>query len=197
MDEGEIYEWVFKNPVTSKALGMNEVEETLYLSEARLTGVMFDQTYEADFNPKHMVAQGKEKNSDGKTIVLAIGAFDATTDITLTKMLSEEDSVLGKKVAENWKVELSNIGVEELRYCIPAEMKAENITVYVKDAKGNWSEREHTVIGSYLAFDFEDGEQGFALEEKSSVNLMAVILIAAGVISITLGIIIANKKRKK
>ena len=197
VDEGEIYEWVFKNPVTSKAFGMNEVEETLYLSEARLTGVMFDQTYEADFNPKHMVAQGKEKNSDGKTIVLAIGAFDATTDITLTNMLSKEDSVLGKKVAENWKVEISNIGVEELRYCISAEMKAENITVYVKDAKGNWSEREHTVIGSYLAFDFEDGDQGFALEEKFSVNLMAVILIAAGVISITLGIIIANKKRKK
>ena len=195
VDEGEIYEWVYQKPVTDKALGMNEVAETLYLSEARLTGVVFDQTYEADFNPKHMVAQGKDKNSDGKTIILAIGAFDATTDITLTDVLSEESTVLGEAVAENWKVELSNIGVEELRYCIPADMNAEDITVYVKDAEGNWSEREHTVIGSYLAFDFEDGDQGFALQENAGSGIWVILVVA--VVSVLVGVVVYKVKAKK
>lgn len=184
VDEGEIYEWVFKKPVTSKTLAMNEIEETLYLSEARLTGVLFDQTYEADFNPKHMVAQGKDKNSEGKNLILAVGAFDATTDITLTKMLSVEDTVLGKKVDENWKVEISNIGVEELRYRIPTDMNADNITIYVKDAEGNWSEREHTVIGSYLAFDFTDGDQGFALQESASGGVIVVVILLAAIVAL-------------
>ena len=35
-------------------------------------------------------------------------------------------------VNENWKVEISNIGVEELRYRIPAELNVEKITLYVK-----------------------------------------------------------------
>ena len=194
VDEDEIYEWVYKKPVTNKTLGMNEVEETLYLSEARLTGVLFNQTYEADFNPKHMVAQGKDKTSDGKVRILAIGAFDATTDITLTKMLSEESNVLGKKVDENWKVELSNIGVEELRYRIPEGVNADNVTIYVKDADGNWSEREHVVIGSYMAFDFTDGDQGFALKESSSgITLFVVVLVFAIVVVLAA---ISVKKRK-
>lgn len=192
----EIYEWVYQKPVTSKLLGMNEVEEVLYLSETRLTNVLFDQCYEADFNPKHMVAQGKDKTNDGKTRILAIGAFDASTDVTLINMLSNEKEVLGVKVNENWNVEISNMGVEELRYRIPAEMDVNDITLYVKDAEGNWKERDFTVIGSYLAFDFSDGEQGFALYESTGTIgfwLVGCIVLAIGIF---IGVVV-NKKSKK
>jgi len=195
--EGETYEWVYNKPVTSKVLGMNEVEETLYLSEEKLTGVLFNQTYEADFNPKHMVAQGQDKTMDGKTRVLAIGAFDMMTDVVLTNMLSEEAVVLGKSVVENWKVEISNIGVKELRYCIPTEMDAENIVVFVKDAEGKWAERDVAVIGSYLAFDFVDGDQGFALYEKTSVSGVVVIAAVIAVIGIVAAVVIRKKKSTK
>ena len=196
VEEGEIYEWIYAKPVTDKVLGMNEVEETLYLSEARLTGILFDQTYEADFNPKHMVAQGTEKTSDGKTRILAIGAFDTTTDVTISNMLSEEATVLGVQVDENWKVEISNIGVKELRYRIPTGMDAEDIVVYVKDADGNWSEREFTVIGSYLAFDFSDGDQGFALQETSNAGV-GIILIVVVVAIVIVGVLVVRKGKSK
>ena len=195
--EDDIYEWVYKKPVTSKVLGMNEVEEVLYLSEARLTNILFDQTYEADFNPKHMVAQGSDKTNDGKTRVLAIGAFDSTTDIILTNMLSTEKVVLGTNVNENWKVDISNIGVEELRYRIPAELNVENITLYVKDAAGNWNERDFTVVGSYLAFDFADGEQGFALYEEPASSLGIVLIFIAAIVIIAVLIFIRKKKTVK
>ena len=193
--EGDTYEWVYHKPVTTEVLGMNEVEEILYLSEARLTEILFDQTYEADFNPKHMVAKGKDKTADGKTRVLAIGAFDKLTEVTLTKMLSEESVVLGKSVVENWKVDISNIGVKELRYCIPTEMNADKIVVFVKDANGNWEERDCTVIGSYLSFDFVDGDQGFALYERVSIGnmvIIAAVVVAIGILSVAI-----LKKRKQ
>ena len=194
VEAGQIYEWVFKNPVTSKILGMNEVEEVLYLSEARLTNVLFDQTYEADFNPMHMVAQGKDKTDDGRTRILAIGAFDADTDITLTNMISEEKVVLGVNVNENWKVDISNIGVQSLRYCIPADMNVEKIQIFVKNAEGNWEERDFTVIGSYLAFDFADGDQGFALYEKTNSG-MGMVIVAIAAVGIIALVIFARKKK--
>ena len=196
VEEGDIYEWVYEKPVTAKALGMNEVEEVLYLSEARLTNVLFDQVYEADFNPKHMVAQGKDKTDDGKVRILAIGAFDTDTDITLNNMISEEKVVLGANVNENWSVSISNIGVEELRYRIPADMNVEKTKLYVKDASGNWSEREFTVVGSYLAFDFEDGEQGFALQETSGGFNWTIVIIAV-IATLIIRIFVERIKAKK
>lgn len=197
VEEGDIYEWVYEKPVTSKVLGMNEVEEVLYLSEARLTDVLFDQVYEADFNPKHMVAQGKDKTNDGKVRILAIGAFDTNTDITLTNVLADEKVVLGEVVSENWNVNISNIGVEELRYRVPADMTVEKIKLYVKDASGNWSERDYTIIGSYLAFDFVDGDQGFALQEVSSSMTGVVMIAIAVIVIIAAGLFIRRKKSVK
>ena len=196
VEDGEIYEWVFVKPVKAKALGMNEVEEVLYLSEARLSNVLFNQTYEADFNPKHMVAQGLDKTPTGKTRILAIGAFDTTTDITLTNVLSSENTVLGEEVIENWKVNISNIGVEELRYYIPEGMDVEKITVYVKDAEGNWNERDFSVIGSYLAFDFVDGEQGFALQENTNMTGRVIGFVIAGVVGFVVAFILTKRKGK-
>lgn len=196
VEEGEIYEWVYEKPVTSKVLGMNEVEEVLYLSEARLTNVLFDQTYEADFNPKHMVAQGKDKTNDGKTRVLAIGAFDTSTDIVLTNMLASEKTVLGAEVIENWSVSISNIGVESLRYHIPTDMDVENIILYVKDAEGNWKERDFTIVGSYLAFDFADGEQGFALQEDTNMTGRVIGFAIAGVVGFVVAFVLVKRKGK-
>jgi hypothetical protein len=90
----ELYQWVLRQAVASETLGMGETAEVRYISRERLTDILFDQTYEADFNPKHMVAQGTDKTNDGKVKVLAIGAFDTDTNITLSNMLAEEKVVL-------------------------------------------------------------------------------------------------------
>ena len=79
---------------------------------------------------------------------------------------------------------------------IPEEVNTSALELYVKDASGNWAEREFIVDGSYMIFDFTDGEIGFALVEGADNNLEPVILIAAGLMVIVLGIILLRKSRK-
>ena len=102
--------------------------------------------------------------------------------------------VLGETVNENWAVTISNIGVEELRYRIPKDMKSDNIVLYVKDADGNWREQDFTVIGSYLAFDFMDGDQGFALYEASNMGV-GIVLAVAAVVLVMIGAFMIRKKK--
>ena len=73
-------------------------------------------------------------------------------------------------------------------------MDSENITIFVKDAQGNWNEREFTVIGSYLAFDFADGDQGFALYEKPASSFGIVIVAMAVAVILAVAIFIRKKK---
>lgn len=186
--EGELYEWEYQKPVTYKILGMNETEEKYYMSEARFTNVLFDQTYLADFAPKNMVSEGVDKTEDGKNIILAVGVFDNNTVVTLSDQLQTEPEVCGKEVFENWNVQISNIGVEKLHYRIPEEVDCEQIQLYVKDAEGVWNEREYTIVGTYMVFEFTDGEQGFALCEsfdwRTSIVLIAVIVILGVVFTV-------------
>ena len=75
---------------------------------------------------------------------------------------------------------------------------ASKMKLYVKDASGNWSEREFTVIGSYIAFDFTDGEQGFALQEKAGGINWRVIIVAviATLVIRIIGVFVKSKKKK-
>lgn len=192
--DAEIYDWVVVEPVTSQTLAMGETEETYFISEARLTNVLFDQIYKAEYEAKHMVCQSTETTKDGRSVILAVGAFDKNTTIELIDMLSQENMVNEKAVKESWQVSISNIGVEKLHYRIPADMKADKIQLYVKDATGTWVEREYVEEGSYMVFSFVDGEMGFALAERSGNGLY--IAIAGGVAVVAILAILAKRKKK-
>ena len=75
-------------------------------------------------------------------------------------------------------------------------MDAENIILYVKAADGKWKERDFTVIGSYLAFDFTDGEQGFALQESSNMTGAVIGFVIAGVVGFVVAFILTKRKGK-
>ena len=77
-------------------------------------------------------------------------------------------------------------------------MDAEKLVLYVKDASGNWIEREYVIEGSYIIFDFTDGETGFALQQKSGGSMMPMMMVAAGVllVAILLGVVLRKKKAK-
>lgn len=192
--DAEIYDWVVVEPVTSQTLAMGETEETYFISKARLTNVLFDQIYKAEYEAKHMVCQSTETTKDGRSVILAVGAFDKNTTIELIDMLSQENMVNEKAVKESWQVSISNIGVEKLHYRIPADMKADKIQLYVKDATGTWVEREYVEEGSYMVFSFVDGEMGFALAERSGNGLY--IAIAGGVAVVAILAILAKRKKK-
>ncbi|MBR2045118.1 MAG: hypothetical protein IJ958_03160, partial [Agathobacter sp.] len=195
VSEADRYDWEYVKPVTSKILGMNEVEEIYYLSENRLSHIYFDQTYQAVIDAKHMVSEGTNTTADGRKVVLAVGAFDQATTVTLTDVLKQNPEVNGVPVIENWQVSISNIGVEKLHYRIPEGVDAENLVLYVRDQQGNWSEREFSVEASFMIFAFSDNEFGFALEERADYSMM--ITIGVGVVVAGLLLIILKKKFSK
>ena len=203
VEEGQMYDWRMIQPVTAKALGMNEEEDVFYLTENRLKTILFDQTYEADFEAKNMVSQGSEMTEGNRPVILAIGAFDKDTSVELTDMLPKESTVMGETAFQNWQVSISNSGVKKLHYRIPEGTDTEELKILIKDALGNWTQREYVVEGSYLVFEFADSESGFALVEKESFKInteifdgidLNVIIAAVAAVIVLLFMIVYIKK---
>ena len=196
--ENQLYQWVLRQTVTSEALGMGETGEVQYLSKEQLTDILFDQTYEAVFNAKNMVIASEEKTKSGRSLALAVGAFDRDTSLHLADITQQEPAVLDTAVLENWQVTVADIGVEKLHYHIPEGVAPENLVLYVKDISGNWVQRSFTVEGSYMIFPFSHGESGFALEvmEEKAVPV-STVLIAAGAVCLLAGMLIRKKKTGK
>lgn len=193
--ETNIYDWVLRKPVTYETLAMGEEEEIIYVSDARLSNILFDQTYEASYERKYMVTQGDERTEDNKSVILAIGAFEKNTKVSLKDALATETVVQGKKVFENWEVIISNRGIEKLHYRIPEGKEAKEIRLYIKNNLGSWEERDFTVEGSFMVFDFTAEDSGFALAEKFVVNPVYIVsLLAVGAIA---GFVGYKKKSKK
>ena len=183
-----------------ETLGMGETAEIQYISRERLTDILFDQTYEAVFDTKNMVVSSEEKAESGRSLALAVGAFDKGTTLSLTNITEQESSVNGMAVQENWQVTMADIGIEKLHYHIPQDVDTERIVLYVKDISGNWVQRDFTVEGSYMIFSFTHGESGFALAVQPAEDLpVAAIVIAAGAVVLLLiaGKLIKKRKAKK
>lgn len=198
--ENELYQWELEKSVTSETLGMGETEEILYISKERLTNILFDQTYKAVFDAKNMVVSSENKAASGRSLALAVGAFDKDTTLELTNVTEQEPTVNGATVQENWQVIMEDIGVEKLHYLIPEGIDAEKILLYVKDISGNWMQRDFTVEGSYMIFSFAHGESGFALEVLPAEEFpVTTILVAAGAVVLLLiaGKIIKKRRARK
>lgn len=196
VEEGDMYDWVYEKPVTSETLAMDKEEEIFYISESRLSSILFDQTYVVEFEAKNMVSQGELMTEDHHSIILAVGAFDKNTTVTLSDMLSQESVVNDVEVIENWAVSISNIGVEKLHYRIPEGVDGENMLLFVKDADGNWAEREYMIEGSYIVFTFTDGETGFALAETANVAINVTVVFIVVVVIIILLILLRKRKQR-
>ena len=192
--EQEQYQWQLRPDVTAEVLAMGETAPVQYISQERLTGILFDQTYEAVFDAKNIVVASQEKTASGRNLALAVGAFDKNTTLNLTNITEQEPAGNGIRFLENWQVTVTDMGVEKLHYHIPVGVDAETIALYVKDASGSWTQRGYTVEGSYMIFDFAYGESGFALEVQPKKDVpVAAIAIAAGAV---MGSLLAGKLRK-
>ncbi|MBO5656936.1 MAG: hypothetical protein J6R94_01995, partial [Agathobacter sp.] len=74
----------------------------------------------------------------------------------------------------------------------------DRIVLLVKDSHGEWIEREYLIEGSYIIFDFVDGEAGFALAEAAKPVINFVIAIAAvGLVVVVGAVAILVKAVKK
>jgi len=193
--EYELYQWQLIPSVTAETLGMGETAQIQYISRERLTNILFDQTYVAVFDAKNTVVASEEKTESGRSLALAVGAFDRGTTLSLTNIMEEESSVGGVAVQENWQVTMADIGVEKLHYHIPEGVDAEQIVLYVKDISGNWVEREFTVEGSYMIFPFTQVESGFALYvlPAEEFPVTTVVIAAAAAMIVLIGRLTRSK----
>ena len=196
VEEDSEYDWEYIPNVTSETLSVDETATVKYVSEELLTNILFDQTYKAVYELKNTVIRTAECNDNNLAFVLAEGCFEKNDTLKMVDELSNQASINEKDFLVNWNIHISNQGVRKLHYLIPEEVNTSALELYVKDASGNWAEREFIVDGSYMIFDFTDGEIGFALVEGADNNLEPVILIAAGLMVIVLGIILLRKSRK-
>ena len=195
--EHELYQWQLQKSVASQTLGMGQAEEILYVSKERLIRILFDQTYKAVFDAKNMVISSENKTEDGRSLALAVGAFDRDTILELTNIQQQEPTVNGVTVLETWQVDMADIGVEKLHYHMPEGIDPETIVLYVKDISGNWVQRSFAVEGSYMIFPFTHGESSFALEVLPAEELpAATITMAAGAAVLLLIAVAVIKKRR-
>ena len=186
----EQYQWQLVREVTTGA------DRDTYLNQDMLTKVLFDRTYVAVFDGKDTVVGSENLTAAGRPLALAVGGFNQGVTLKLTDMTLQQPTVNGVTVWETWNVTMSEGGVEKLHYHIPADVAAEDITLYVKGADGSWAVREFTVEGSYIIFSFTERDSAFALavREGGSFSILAVAAIAAVAV---LGGLLVYRKRKK
>ena len=185
VDAGSEYEWELIPEVTSEILSMGETATVEYLSEDSITNILFSHTYKVAYDLKDTVISSTQRNDKNLSIALAEGTFAKHTTLDLVEM------------QDGWQVVLSKTGVSKLHYLVPNEMEAEKLRLYVQDASGKWVERAYVVEGSYIVFDFADGETGFVLQQVAGNNMYGFALIAIGALFILVGAIIVAKKVKR
>lgn len=197
VDADSEYDWEWIPAVTSKVLGMGEIASKEYISEESLSNILFDQTYEVSYGLKDTVIQGSERDANNRTKILAEGTFAKNTTIAITDVLSQESLINGTELLQNWQVSVSNTGVTRLHYLLSEDTNVEAVKLFVKDTSNNWMEREFVIDGSYIVFDFVDGESGFALAENQEENMQKIMVVGAAVVSVLLLLTIVLRKGKK
>ena len=192
VDSAEEYNWKIVPPVTSQVLEMGETETVEYISAESLQNILFNQTYEAVFDLKSTVIQVTDKSENNLSLLLAEGVFARNTVLIMTEELDMESFL------KNWKVEFSNPGVTRLHYLIPSEVNKAFTKLYVKNADGKWTEREFTVDGSYMIFDFTGDDVNFAiLEDYSELSQMFTIIgVGVSLIIVVAAVVKMIKKRR-
>lgn len=194
VDDNTEYTWKMIQKVTSTTLGMGESAEVSYISEDCLTNILFDQTFETEFDLKATVIQGTDKGDKDLPVILANGIFSKDTNIQISDL--DKENINGKEVVDGKQVELSNEGVTKLHYLIPSNVKADYVKLYVKNESGEWVQRDYVVDGSYFVFEFTDGESAFGfVEDYSSIISMVYLVASVIIILIVVAVVIFVRKK--
>jgi hypothetical protein len=205
VDEEIEYEWEYIPAVESELLGMGESATIEYLSEESIKNILFNQVYKVTFDLKDTVISSTQRNEKNLACALAEGTFskDTTLDIADSYTDGMSIEVNGEKINDisaYWEIVLSNTGVRKLHYLVSEELDVENLKLYIQGETGTWEEREYTVEGRYIIFDFADGETGFSLKEEVKDNSKEIILIIVGMLLVIFLISYrkwASKKKSK
>ena len=185
-----------------------------------LRDLRFDTVVTAVYDDYLPALASEQTRPDGRSVVLAEGAFDdgdsiAVTALTLTPEAfhADEGSALGswlaywregrvppltvdRQLLEQWRVSLPDDGqtTHRLRYLPPED--AGSLRLYVDDGSG-WQAVSCDTVGSYLTFSVDGADPVFAVTATASLWYLPAALAAVVLAVLALCLIGRHRRRKK
>lgn len=159
--------------------------------------IVFDASFKCVYTPLKSTIESRETGKNNLPLLLAQGEFVSENSIALSELSEDLSLSTGDILIEQYGFTLpkSNTDVT-LRYLLPEEYDAENVSLFVRDSKGTWYKAEYTVNGSYLVFSIMEGDNAFYTVYNKSNHLFKIALYSA-VISIFAVIIVTAITRKR
>ena len=191
------YDWEYIPAVNAERLAMGETASTEYISSDLLTDILFNQTYKAVVDAKNTVISSELRNDKNLAVILAEGTFAKYTTLEITDLLASGSvkDINGIVISECWEVNISNSGVTKLHYLLPENADIEKMVLYVLNTSGEWTEKTFIIEGSYMIFDFADGDVGFAFAHKEGRNMTAIFVVVAVIMLLSIMVGAMTRKR--
>lgn len=166
------------------------------LSDADLSNVFFDMTFEAIYTGHNATIQTEQKRENGLPILLAQGDF--TLDAMVSVAESNETPVLsdGETLLEVWNVTLSEAEKTlAVRLQVPENCDTDHLLALISDGDGNWTETEYQVDGKYLVIAWTNAAS-VALVQVGEAPLLPLLVVGVVLVAaIAVGVLICRKKR--
>jgi len=169
------------------------------LADADLSCVMYDMTFKLSYEA-HRITIETQAKEEGAARLLAEGLFGFDAELEIAAADVGPDLGEGETLLACEKVTLSgDAKANRLRFLIPETEDSQLIRLCVLSGDGNWRTEDCSVNGSYLVFDWNEGDEAFALVlEKPDYSIW--YLAAAGglllIIIILISVIVKSRKRK-
>ncbi len=163
--------------------------------------IVFDATFNCIYTPLKSTIESRETGKNGLPLILAQGEFLTENTIALTTLDEDVSIANGDILIEKYEFSLpkSNTDVT-LRYLLPDDYEAENVSLFVRNSENNWYEAEFKADGSYLVFSIQDCDNAFYTVYNKANHLFEVALSSAGIsilVILIITIIARTRKQKR
>lgn len=164
--------------------------------------LLFDVTVTAEYIRYESVIKSDLTAEDGKPILLMQGDFAIGASVQLSALAELPALEDGRQFVQGWVFTTAHcLSQQAGRMLLPADEDAAQLSVWVRNRDGQWSQRSHRIDGSYIVFQLSDGDDAIALVREPAEGLSAttVILLAGiGVLVVAAMVVVCiHFKRRK
>ena len=163
------------------------------LEATALTGILFDMTFEAAYNPYITSIQSQLLRENGRPVLLAEGSFTADAAVSVAESAQRPLLGEGEQLLEVWDISLTEPGTTG-RFLLPENVDAADIKLLALNGQGNWEEIPFTQDGSCLVFSLSQN-MTIALVEAAETNVLICLAAGALVLAAVAVVWVFTKKK--
>ena len=173
------------------------------LEELDLNCIFFDLQIHAEYISYSSTIGSDVTDEKGRPLLLLQGDFALGAEAKLEELTVFTALQPGQKLLKAWAftaTECKNLCGGRL--LIPTDIHMDQVILLVRDKDGRWSQRSHTVSGSYAVVTMAPGDNGIALVQIPGESIFTPqVLIAAGVgavaaLAVMVTVILIRRKKK-